>query len=516
MWYCRGMIMPDDKNITFLNCIGMGVVLLIVYVVASLLHALSPTVLEVVLACLGLMLVAMVVIGRFTKVSENLLYQQSSGRAMILVGIALAAGTVLQLVLNASSDAVTTGLVNSPTVPYIGNTASCLDSISSGAWVKGKCSTDPALLKSNKLVYCQTDQWLWDNAKCPIGKFSAAKMKATIKGKKVVFVGDSLVRSSYHQFISLIDPTYTQNRSFDLKHSNIDYQSANSSSSISFIWAPLIADVATVYDDVLTTTTTTATDSPIKLFKYDLVVAGVSYWDALHKHDSGAYKAALDTLSDTMAPVVQASPGTINIWLLPTTVVNHLLQSPEKRLHMTEEAIETYKEAFKSSKAATSLFKTVINPANVSRTREAGSVDGVHYTSEVYQVIAHMISNGYALHFPQISAPGKPGAASAKPYVPKKTGSMSSPYHGALMLVLSVVMLFLMDSFLGIGFFSLAICGRAFDWEAAYGPLHKKISASLQSSKESERPEHKIHGGDRSAETDSLLERSGEAKNLAV
>eukprot|EP01035_Chromulina_nebulosa_P063572 gene63572-86967_t len=133
----RGMIMPDDKNITFLNCIGTGVVLLIVYIVASLLHALSPTVLEVVLACLGLMLVAMVVIGRFTKVSENLLYQQSSGRAMVLVGIALAAGTVLQLVLNASSEAITTG-VSLSTVPYIGNTAACLDSVSSGSWVKGK------------------------------------------------------------------------------------------------------------------------------------------------------------------------------------------------------------------------------------------------------------------------------------------------------------------------------------------------------------------------------------------
>ena len=501
--------MPDDKNITFLNCIGTGVVLLIVFVVATLLHSLSPTVLEVVLACLGLMLAAMVVIGRFTKVSENLLYQQSSGRAMIIVGMALAAGTVLQLVLNASSEAATIGGADLSTAPYIGNTAACLDSVSSGYWVQGKCSTDPVLLKSNKMAYCQTDQWMWDNAVCPVGKFSAAKMKSTFKGKKVAFIGDSLVRSSYHQFISLIDPAYTQNRSFDLKHSNIDYPNANSTSPISFIWAPLIENVVAAYHSILTA----PVENSQKLFKYDLIVVGVSYWDALHKRDVENYKLALDNLADTMAPVAQASPGTVNIWLLPTTVIDHLLQSPEKRQYMTEGTIETYKTAFRSSKAATSLFKTVINPANVSRTREAGSVDGVHYTTEVYQVIAHMISNGYALHFPQIAAPSK-SAAPAKPFVPKKTGAMSSPYHGAWMLVLSVVMLFLMDSFLGIGFFSLAICGRALDWEAAYGPLHKKISASLQ--KESERQEHKILGGDRSAETDSLLERPGEAKNLAV
>ena len=508
--------MPDDKTITYYNCIGVGIVLLIVYTTASFLHSLSPTVLEVILACLGLTLASLLIIGRMTKVADSLLYQQWSGRAMVVSGLALAAGTVLQLVLNASNPVAVAGAGGlAKAAPYIGNTPACLESISSGSWVKGKCSTDPVLLKSNKLAYCQTDQWVWDNAACPIAKIPSAKLKSIFKGKKVAFVGDSLIRSSYHQFISLLDNGYQQNRSFALKHSNFDYVSPATNTSISFYWAPFIENVATVYNDFLV--------DESKKFKYDMIVAGVAYWDALHKRNTESYKAVLDTLADAAAPVAAASANAVNIWLLPTTVVDNLLQAPDKREHMNEENMGRYKKAFLESKAATSLYKTVINPANVSATRESGSVDGVHYTNEVYQVIAHMISNGYALHFPQISAPGKAGGSS-KPYVPKKTGSMSSPYHGAFMMVLAVVMLFLMDSFMGIGFFSLVIFGRSLDWEAAYGPLHKKIASALHggggggsSGREKERAEHKTESGDRSAETDSLLlERSSETKNLAV
>jgi hypothetical protein len=44
-----------------------------------------------------------------------------------------------------------------------------------------------------------------------------------------------------------------------------------------------------------------------------------------------------------------------------------------------------------------------------------------------------------------------------------------------MMLVLSAVMLYTMDSFLGVGYFSLAMFGISFDWEEAYGPLLKKV-----------------------------------------
>lgn len=87
--------MPEDKNVTFINCIGLGVILLAAYSIALFLHALSPTLLEIFLACLGLMLVCMLAINRLTKLSENGLYQLWSTRALILVGFTFAAGLLL-------------------------------------------------------------------------------------------------------------------------------------------------------------------------------------------------------------------------------------------------------------------------------------------------------------------------------------------------------------------------------------------------------------------------------------
>eukprot|EP00597_Dinobryon_sp_UTEXLB2267_P008814 CAMPEP_0170084900 /NCGR_PEP_ID=MMETSP0019_2-20121128/19944_1 /TAXON_ID=98059 /ORGANISM="Dinobryon sp., Strain UTEXLB2267" /LENGTH=942 /DNA_ID=CAMNT_0010301145 /DNA_START=80 /DNA_END=2908 /DNA_ORIENTATION=+ len=490
----RGMIMPEDKNVTFTNCIGLGVILLAAYTIALFLHSLSPTLLEIFLACLGLMLVSMLAINRLTKLAENGLYQLWSTRALVFVGFTFAGGIVMQLILNASNGS-NGAVVTTSTTPYIGNTPQCLESISSGHWVKEKCSpTDPAV-KTNKQVYCNTEKWLWDNAACPVSKIAPSKLRTIFKGKRVAFVGDSLIRSTYHEFISLIEPDYKQNRSFTLKHSNIDYElnskptSTNSTTItttttnglISFIWAPFIENVANAYKEQLTAVDPTTST---KKFTYDMIVVGVGYWDALHKHNVEAYKTALDLLAGVYEPLREVSANTVNIWLLPTTVIDNLLPTPEKQQFMNEEAMTKYKDAFLSSKAATSLFRTVVNPVNVSRSREAGSVDGVHYTPEVYQVIAHMISNGYALHFPQLI--GKSTATSGKPYVPKVTGSMSSPYHGALLLVLSFVMLFSMDSFLGVGFFSLVVCGRSYDWEAAYGPLHKKIGNTRNQQQQNE------------------------------
>jgi hypothetical protein len=116
---------------------------------------------------------------------------------------------------------------------------------------------------------------------------------------------------------------------------------------------------------------------------------------------------------------------------------------------------------------------TVIDTTKASTGRDC--VDGVHYSDDVYSVIAQMVANAYTLHFPAYFAKsGKPSANNPKP-----TGSMSFPTYGGYILLLSFVMLFGMDSFLGIGFLSLKLFGVSLDWEAAYGPLHKKIGVPM-------------------------------------
>lgn len=103
------------------------------------------------------------------------------------------------------------------------------------------------------------------------------------------------------------------------------------------------------------------------------------------------------------------------------------------------------------------FFKVVLEPSSASSTRQQGSVDGVHYSDEVYKVVAQMVLNSYSLQFPMNYI--RSGQMSVKKQAPKATGSMSSPSYGAFVLLLSLVMIMTMDSFLGLGFLSLVLLG---------------------------------------------------------
>ena len=52
---------------------------------------------------------------------------------------------------------------------------------------------------------------------------------------------------------------------------------------------------------------------------------------------------------------------------------------------------------------------------------------------------------------------------------------MSRPGYGALVLLISLIMLVTMDNFFGLGYLFLTLFGRHYDWTAAYAPLHKSL-----------------------------------------
>jgi hypothetical protein len=88
-----------------------------------------------------------------------------------------------------------------------------------------------------------------------------------------------------------------------------------------------------------------------------------------------------------------------------------------------------------------------------------------------------MIANAYAMNFPAFYTT----SSSVKKAAPKPTGVMSKPIHGAVLLVVSLVMLVSLDGFLGIGFLSLLLTGKKYDWEAAFSPILKKLGIELAS-----------------------------------
>ncbi len=166
------------------------------------------------------------------------------------------------------------------------------------------------------------------------------------------------------------------------------------------------------------------------------------------------------------------------IWLQPFKIIDDKLLSVEKKVYMNEEKISAYRQALLSSNTISSLLLskgTIINPVSACVGKEDTSMDGVHYSDEVYKVVVQMISNAYSMRFPSYYNAAKSSGKIIKDQTPKPTGSMSFPIYGLWTIILATIMLFSMDNFLGVGYLSLHMFGRSFDWEGAYGPLLLKI-----------------------------------------
>lgn len=477
------MILPDDKDIAWRNMWGgIGVVSvfgLIAYVLASF----NPSVVQLVIACQGLAMALVFVIGRFTAtLNEQQIFQQQSSRFLKIMSILFFSTLIAQFVWTspeaaaAAQDSYAVALAK-----YQGNSPACLSSISEGAWTTVPCPANPlptGVSSLNSLAFCEQDLWSWapHSDDCPIAKLTTTRAASAFKDKDILFVGDSVVRSSYHQFISLLEPKYEQNHSFVFKHQDFSHVIPGSNASVRFIWAPFVADIAKVFQTRL----------PLGGKPVSYIVAGASLWDALHDHDLSKFDASLKTVAAALPTAYQGiganRTSTVKVWLLPTNILDDRLTTAEKRQYMNDDTIRTYRATAAKSTALQQAFHVLVDPTNATGRRESTSTDGVHYAEEVYSVIAQMLANAYTLHFPSFYV-GKGAAhatATAKPYKPKPTGAMSNPSYGAGMLVLIVIMLFTMDSWLGIGWLSLVLGGTNYDWDVAYGPYVRKIQQHQQ------------------------------------
>ena len=88
----------------------------------------------------------------------------------------------------------------------------------------------------------------------------------------MAFLGDSIVRNVYYQFITMLEPTYSNNGTSAMKHSNLHYSpSSAANTTVWFYWAPFVTNItSTVVKEGLAT-------------KMDLIVAGSAAWDALYQ-----------------------------------------------------------------------------------------------------------------------------------------------------------------------------------------------------------------------------------------
>lgn len=484
----RGMIIPDDKAIALKNMIGSTVIFGCFSLVGMWMFNYGVNSgIEIIIACVMLFIASILIISKYGAIEEDLQFAYCRSRWFIASTIFICALIFARPVITNSTDIVP--VATSSQIPISTKSVpreSCLGVLGQGSWVSGHdCDfQSPALVLS---AHCTSSSWAWDSnivrkSGCDhvLARLPPVAAGNLFKGKTVSFCGDSQVRDLYHAYNRQISPKYNLIIPDELKHSDMTYVHSlvDGTSKALFQWNPRVNNISSCFN-----------------IGADYYVLGASLWDALWVRNLQSYTS----------DIKQASQSFRNhsvIWVQPHKIVDRLLRTPEKLQYMNEATMNKYREAVYSLALP---VKAILDPLNISSFKENSTDDGIHYYSEVNDAFSQLLLNAL-----NILTPRKTASTSNKSG-PKAPDSMSFSNWGIGILTLAFVMLVTMDSFFGIGWLSLKLAGRSFDYMEAYGVLLSKSNkkserkSSPTSSIEMHGDSSKVAAEDNSEEKDSLL-----------
>ncbi len=314
------------------------------------------------------------------------------------------------------------------------------------------------------------ESWGWDNQPpssfCRFSSRDSKALKKTLAGgRSVLFVGDSIIRNTFHAFARLIgadidtqdeEPTDDEDT---LKHANQEV--AFGKTKLSFVWAPLASDLVEKLGDV--------SSNPDFV---DFIVVGDGLWDCLHNHDKFESFEEDIMKVDALLNEIKSSRGSGIVWMAPTTINDERLLSEEKRVHLTESKVKVYRDAGLSIMDSRGAFDLIFDSSRLTKPKIEDSYDGVHYSEKIYDICVQIIIQSMDWGLPAR------GGLDDSTFTPNKPGKMANAKLGLMMLVICAIGLFTFDGYLGLAWVAGRLVGgpRTIDlWEEAFAPLHEKI-----------------------------------------
>lgn len=499
------MILPDDGGIAWRNLLGTGAVVVVCGGFATALYAVGM--LSFYTACFTaaaflFIIVVLLLRKHCPDMNEIPRFQTWYLKCLYIASAVVVLGFVLHGIHGGSATGATPAPTASAKVTTHMSSATrtaCLSRLSAGQWRNYTCDgyrsqtrrlTDVpvhwyqeqddhrALAAVSHPSYCHVQAWEWDAATaadCHFQHVDVGVAGVLAHDRSFVFVGDSLIRNVYHQFIATLEPSYIPphyqgGKDAEAKHQNLHYTVATSQTRVSFYWAPTLTELGSWLE------TTGSSLEPMHA-----LVTGVALWDALtEKNDLSKFETTLETLK------ISNVKANVLMWMIPTTIVDSRLNTQAKSQFMTEQIVSHYRDAVKRSPLINKSVDVVLDPSmTISvHSHQPGATDGVHYSDEVYAVIAQLFWNAYRLKTNTLSVPNVIATHATpqpnKPYKPKPTGSMSFPWRGFGVLVTAAVMLVTFDSFFGCFWLMNKILGIPMpSWKDVYGPLHQSLGLNV-------------------------------------
>lgn len=251
-------------------------------------------------------------------------------------------------------------------------------------------------------------RWTWRAApaQCRLG---IADIREELCGRKVTLAGDSVMRHIYFALAELLgeNPAWSANAS-SLRHSDQSVTLA-CGGQLLFLWRPFMQDLVRA--------------SQSKDEMEGLFVLGGAHWDALHVRNVSLYREGLWRLREAL----DSRGGLGAIWITATAVHDEALQTPDKRAFMTEAALVSYR-AEAAAVLHPPVVAAVVDGYAITAPVRQRAADGVHYTLEVYLVLARALSHTLA------AAAGR--VLPAVPEVGRPADGLGHVWRGAAVLLI--------------------------------------------------------------------------------
>lgn len=357
---------------------------------------------------------------------------------------------------------------------------SCQEIINGGTWFPGSLCDETAEsyayrefgVSSTGTCASTYLAWGWKSSgssSCPtFSREADTLLRQTLTHRKLMFVGDSMVRHLYHATCRQLGhhDAGAYNTSLE-KWSNYS-RHYKPNTTLDFRWAPY-------------------TDQIIPLLQHlqkipnherpDTLIAGGGPWDLLHNTRTEANTTTLTLNIKQLASELRELGGLGQkiIWVIPTKINTWSLPTADKQKYMREDQMAELRQLyFQSGVPGAASF--VLDGVAFSHERVNECYDGVHYPFSVYDGGSQILLNAIDWLMPPERDNG----------TPLEYGGLAQPIHGLVALILFLVCVISMDSFCGFSYlaeFFVPFASPIYLYEESIGLLSKQGNERHRSAK---------------------------------
>ena len=465
--YLRGMLLPDDRSACLRNLGALVAILGAAWAVAFVLRAVG--LLDLTSVGLGSVASGLLLYSAIVRRTGSA--NEAADPAVQASGPLIPASGALSVVLIGIvwQYAITHGAVKSGPLP-----SSCAAYIHGGSWVRfDSCTEDAsgAAYREKSISafgscapqgYQQA--WGWEAAPasshCRFAQRDSKSILKRLNGRRVVYVGDSVVRHLYHSMRRQVGDSAAGMYNTTMGKWS-DYSNSYGKATLDFRWAPFANQTAHVLNQIAEEQT-----------RPDLIVVGGGPWDRLHNFKLGNDRAHTEASIEDVATSMRQLKSTAVplVWVVPTTINTLGLLTDEKRDNIREEQMESFRELY-VDKGVLRAASFVLDGRRFTSSRVQESYDGVHYPLEVYDAGSQILANALDWLLPAENI--------SDPFTPPRPGKMANYSLGLWTLALACIGLFLFDGFLGVSYLAACVAPTVLPYRLfneAYTTLHSRMN----------------------------------------